>query len=136
MLVVVHTSGARLLVEGLNGCRIGPTGSLGNAQYTVAKLILDRPLARGETTAIGFTLRSSDHRPRAYTRHVLYRPADVLVLEADFHPDSLPAMCTAFYSPRRTTPEVALGPLSLGSTHRAHVTVAGAGPGMYGVRWE
>ncbi|MEV7460980.1 helix-turn-helix domain-containing protein [Streptomyces rubiginosohelvolus] len=136
VLVVVHTSGARLLIEGLNGCRIGRIRSSGNAEYTVAELVLDRLLARGETAAIDYTLRSSDHRPRAYTRHVLYRPADVLVLEADFHPDSLPALCTAFYSPRRTTPELALGPLSLGSTHRAHVTVAGAGPGMYGVRWE
>ncbi|MEV7674067.1 hypothetical protein ACWDNT_32005 [Streptomyces sp. NPDC000963] len=136
VLLVVHTSGADLLVEGLDGCRAGRIRTPATAEYTVVELILDRVLARGETAAVDYTLRYPDGGPWSHTRHVLYRPADVLVLETDFHRDGLPSRCTAFYSPRRTTPERRLATLFLGTTHRAHFTVAGAGAGMYGMRWE
>ncbi len=116
VLLVVHTSGADLLVEGLDGCRAGRIRTPATAEYTVVELILDRVLARGETAAVDYTLRYPGGGPWSHTRHVLYRPADVLVLETDFHPDGLPSRCTAFYSPRRTTPEQRLATLFLGTT--------------------
>ncbi|MFG3430380.1 hypothetical protein [Streptomyces californicus] len=136
VLLVVHTAGEALEVTELNGCRRGRIRTPAMAEYTVVELIFDRVLARGETTAFEYTLHYPGGRPWSYLRHVLYRPAGVLVLEADFHPEALPARCTAFYSPRRSTPERTLATLFLGSTHRAHFTVAGAGAGLYGMRWE
>ncbi|MEY9906186.1 transcriptional regulator with XRE-family HTH domain [Catenulispora sp. MAP12-49] len=138
IIAVMRTDKAPQRFEPVHAVRLGRIRSDPQSGYAVAEFILDRVLNRGDTATVEYL--SYDAEPSTteqnYSRHSLYRPADVLVVEVEFHPECIPAACEGFYSPRRGTPERSLGPLWVGASNSAHLALSDVQPGMYGLRWE
>ncbi|QMU76928.1 hypothetical protein GXW83_15580 [Streptacidiphilus sp. PB12-B1b] len=138
IIAVMRTDGAPTRFEAVHAVRLGRMRSDPQSGYSVAEFILDRVLNRGDTATVEYlsSYRAVESSPQNYTRHSLYRPADVLVIEVEFHPEAIPAKCEGFYSPRRETPERNLGPLWIGNSNSVHLALSDLPPGMYGLRWE
>lgn len=136
VFTVLHTPSPLSSVSAEPPCRTGRTRRGPWADYSVVELILDRVLNRGETTTVDYTARQGHVRPQSCTRHSLYRPAPVLVVETLFDSQALPARCEGFHAARLGAPERSLGPLWLGSGGQAHLALTDVEPGLYGIRWE
>ncbi|PWI41313.1 hypothetical protein [Streptomyces sp. ICBB 8177] len=138
IIAVMHTDGSPTRFETAHAARLGRVRTDPVAGYSVAEFILDRMLNTGDTATVEYVSYSAipERTPQNYTRHSLYRPAAVLVLEVEFDPKTIPARCAGFYSPRRETPEQSLGPLWIGNSNSAHLALSDLDAGMYGIRWE
>lgn len=138
IIAVMHTDGSATCFEAIHAARLGRVRTDSETGYTVAEFILDRVLNTGDTATVEYLSysESPEVSPQCHTRHSLYRPAAVLVIEVAFHPTAIPARCSGFYSPRRGTPEQSLGPLWIGNSNSAHLALSDLDSGMYGIRWD
>jgi transcriptional regulator with XRE-family HTH domain len=119
--IAVWESRAAEVIAGRH-CRLGQLRT--DAGLTVAELLFDQPLARGETAIIEYHLRY----PRAGGDRFLRRfhlPAREYVLEADFHPAALPTQCF------RTDSGETVVPNSTGFAHLVGLNVTG----KIGIQW-
>jgi len=102
----------------------------------VAEVLFDRPLARGETVIVEYTL---EHRaPLSNSNRVectLHLPVREYVLEVRFDPAAVPANCYSFRSAELDSPaqERLLRPDTAASVHAVALA---AGPCRFGIRWE
>ncbi|MEU6479432.1 hypothetical protein ABZ858_21565 [Streptomyces sp. NPDC047017] len=135
VIVVLHTGDPLADVSALAPCRTGRTRRGPRAGYSVVELILDRVLNQGDTTTVEYVM-PADAQPQSYSRHSLYLPSPVLVVEVLFHPGALPARCESYHAARVGVPQQALGPLWLGSGGTAHLALTEVEAGTYGIRWE
>jgi hypothetical protein len=106
-------------VVAVRHCRLGRLSCDGG--LTVAELIFDAPLTRGETTIIEYRVESDGGEGFAQRFH---RPTRDYVLEAIF--DELPARCMEIGSGRILTPRPS------GSTHLVGLNITGE----IGITWE
>ncbi|MBY8887067.1 hypothetical protein K7472_19770 [Streptomyces sp. PTM05] len=138
IIAVTHTDGSPTRFEAVHAARLGRVRTDPGTGYSVAEFILDRMLNTGDTATVEYVSYTATPQgpPQNYTRHSLYRPAAVLVLEVEFDAKAIPARCAGFYSPRRGTPEQSLGPLWIGNSNSAHLALSDLDAGMYGIRWE
>jgi hypothetical protein len=117
-------------------CRTGRVIESAQNGLLVAEVLFDRPLGRGETVIVEYTL---EHRlPRPYSelmQSTLHVPVREYVMEVRFDPRALPETCHSFRSaePGSRPQERLLRPDAIGAVH----TVAlGAGPCRLGIRWS
>ncbi|MGW5054627.1 helix-turn-helix domain-containing protein [Actinokineospora sp. NPDC004072] len=125
------------VVEG-DTCRIGRVARDEGAGLIAAEILLDRPLARGETTIVDYALlhpgppysRGDDSYCRRFTS-----PVREFVLELRFDPRMLPTyleQCTTDPDDQVTSRRK----LEVTPDGKAHAVVLDFGPGSMGVRWE
>ena len=101
----------------------------------VAEVLFDRPLARGETVIVEYTL---EHRaPLSGSNRVectLHVPVREYVLEVRFDPAALPVSCHSFRTAELDSAptERLLRPDTAGSVHAVALA---AGPCRFGIRW-
>ncbi|GAQ56221.1 hypothetical protein [Streptomyces acidiscabies] len=121
--------------------RLGTVVELPEEGLVVAEMLFERPLARGETVIVDYTV---EHRePRPVTRHVetaIHVPMREHLLEVRFDPEALPYACYSY----RTT---GLEGDSRGARFRreqrlrvdaagvVHAVALGAGECRFGIRW-
>ncbi|TDP90611.1 hypothetical protein [Labedaea rhizosphaerae] len=135
-VAICHSNGAPARISAAAPCRAGRSCRDPRTGYAVAEVLLDRVLHRGDTAVLEYSWLTPADPADTYHRVCLSRASQAMVLELEFSPAVVPASCTAFYSPRRTTPEQSLGPLWIGGSGRAHLAMTDAAPGMYGIRWS
>lgn len=123
------------LVCGTGTCRTGAVVEAPESGLVVAELLFERPLARGETIIVEYTL---EHRsPLPYSTNIestLHVPVREYVLEVRFDPARLPASCHSYRTAELDSrpQERLLRPDSAGSVHAVALT---AGPCRFGIRW-
>ena len=124
----------RLSVEA--PCRTGQVIEWEQSGLLVAEVLFDRPLGRGETVIVEYTL--DHHSPRPYSESMestLHVPVREYVMEVRFDPQALPVTCHSFRSaePGSRPQERLLRPDAIGAVHSVAL---GAGPCRLGIRWS
>lgn len=116
--------------------RLGAVEHLPDQGLLAAELLFDRPLARGETAIVEYTVhRASAGQPVHHLDARLNRASREHLLEVRFDRAARPGACRMFRSaaldaePRERT-------LRLDSAGAVHAVALGAGPGRFGIRWD
>lgn len=117
-------------------CRSGRVIESARNGLLVAEVLFDRPLDRGETVIVEYTLEH--HLPRPYSELIqstLHVPVREYVMEVRFDPEALPRTCHSFRSaePGSRPQERLLRPDAIGAVHSVAL---GAGPCRLGIRWS
>ena len=116
--------------------RTGRVVELPEERLLVAEVLFDRPLLRGETVIVEYTLdQLAPYACATRAGCILHVPVREYVLEVRFDPRALPAACWSFRSAELESriQERQLRPDSIGSVH----TVAlAAQPCRFGIRWR
>ena len=102
----------------------------------VAEVLFDRPLARGETVIVEYTLQHrAPLRRSSRVECTLHLPVREYVLEVRFDPEAVPVSCYSFRSAELDSPvqERLLRPDTAGSVHAVALA---AGPCRFGIRWD
>ncbi|MBF9067086.1 hypothetical protein [Streptacidiphilus fuscans] len=117
-------------------CRAGKVLQNDETGMLAAEILFDRPLSRGDTVMIEYTIEHRTPRPfSTMMQSSLHVPVREYVMEVRFDPEALPLSC---YSIRTAAPgsrpqERLLNPDTTGSV----LTVAlSAGPCSLGIRWD
>lgn len=115
--------------------RTGRVIEVPESGLVVAELLFERPLARGETVIVEYTL---EHRAPPFSTHIestLHVPVREYVLEVRFDPAALPLSCHSYRTAQLDSrpQERLLRPDSAGS---AHAVALAAGPCRFGIRWS
>lgn len=119
-------------------CKIGRVAADDDAGIIVSEIVLDAPLARGETSIIEYSLnfpgppysRGDDSYCRRFTT-----PIREFVLEMQFDPDALPAYCELYtVNPEEQT--TTRRKVEVAPNGQAHAVALDFGPGTFCVRWD
>jgi hypothetical protein len=119
-------------------CQIGRVARDEAAGLIAAEILLDAPLARGETAIIEYSLnhpgppysRGDDSYCRKFTT-----PVREFVLEVRFDPRALPAYCELYtVDPEEQT--TTRRKVEVTSNGQAHAVALDFGPGTFCVRWD
>ncbi|MEU5266396.1 hypothetical protein [Amycolatopsis sp. NPDC021455] len=104
----------------------------------VAELLFGRPINRGETHLIEYTLTNSGP-PYPECRNTHYRefrrPVPEYLLEVRFAPGTAPGNCWQ-YARHGTTGTLARRPLKLDGADGVHAVALDFGPGVFGIDWD
>jgi hypothetical protein len=128
--------------------RLGSVVELPEEGLVVAEMLFDRPLARGETVILEYTLEHRDPRPLSQCMETaIHVPMREHLLEVHFDPAALPRACYSFRTPglddltEPPVPARASGHphreqrLRLDASGSVHAVALGAGPCRFGIRW-
>lgn len=124
------------LVRAAGTCRSGRVVEVPESGLVVAELLFDRPLSRGETIIVEYTLEHRSPLPCSTNiESTLHVPVREYVLEVAFDPRALPASCHSYRTADLDSrpQERLLRPDSAGSVHAVALT---AGPCRFGIRWS
>lgn len=119
-------------------CRIGRIARDEAAGLIAAEILLNTPLARGDTTIVEYALnhpgppysRGDDTYSRKFTT-----PAREFVLELRFDPRALPAYCEQYtVDPEEQT--TTRRKIEVNAAGEAHAVALDYGPGTFCIRWE
>ena len=119
-------------------CQIGRVAQDEAAGLIAAEIVLDAPLARGETAIVEYALnhpgppysRGDDSYCRRFTT-----PVREFVLEVQFDPDALPAYCELYtVNPEEQT--TTRRKVEVTPNGQAHAVALDFGPGTFCVRWD
>jgi hypothetical protein len=119
-------------------CTIRRVATDDEAGIIVAEIVLDSPLARGETAIIEYSLdfpgppfhAGDDTYCRRFTT-----PIREFVLEMQFDPDALPAYCELYtVNPEEQT--MTRRKVEVTPNGQAHAVALDFGPGTFCVRWD
>jgi hypothetical protein len=125
-------------LKALQSCQIGRVARDEDAGIIVSEIVLDAPLARGETSIIEYSLnfpgppysRGDDSYCRRFTT-----PIREFVLEMQFDPDALPAYCELYtVNPEEQT--TTRRKVEVTPNGQAHAVALDFGPGTFCVRWD
>ncbi|MCT2583213.1 hypothetical protein [Actinophytocola gossypii] len=119
-------------------CRIGRVARDEAAGLIAAEILLDAPLARGDTTIVEYALahpgppysRGDDSYCRKFTT-----PVREFVLELRFDPRALPAYCE-LYSVDPEDQKTTRRKVEVNAAGEAHAVALDFGPGTFCVRWD
>ncbi|WP_233159003.1 hypothetical protein [Actinophytocola xanthii] len=119
-------------------CRIGRIARDEAAGLIAAEIVLDTPLARGDTTIVEYTL---NHPGPPYSRgddsycRKFNTPVREFVLELRFDPKALPAYCELYtVDPEDQT--TTRRKVEVNAAGEAHAVALDFGPGNFCVRWD
>jgi len=125
-------------IVAVQSCRIGRVARDEAAGLIAAEILLDAPLARGETAIIEYALnhpgppfsRGDDSYCRKFTT-----PVREFVLEMRFDPRALPAYCELYtVDPEEQT--TTRRKVEVTPNGQAHAVALDFGPGTFCVRWD
>ncbi|MEV0071923.1 MULTISPECIES: hypothetical protein [unclassified Amycolatopsis] len=124
-------------VHAVRNCRVGRFEADSSHGILVAELLFDRPLDRGETNLIEYSLTNAGPPyPQCRATHYreFRRPVREYLLEIRFAPEAEPARCWQYSRGGDTTPSRRR--LRLDSAHGVHAVALDFGPGIFGIGWE
>ncbi len=125
-------------IVALQSCRIGRVARDEAAGLIAAEILLDAPLARGDTVILEYALnhpgppfsRGDDSYCRKFTT-----PVREFVLELQFDPRTLPAYCELYtVDPEEQT--ITRRKVEVNANGKAHAVALDFGPGTFCVRWD
>ncbi|MDR3032788.1 MAG: XRE family transcriptional regulator [Kitasatospora sp.] len=102
----------------------------------VAELLLDRPLALGDSTVLEYEVHIPDSGPTIDYGRFFPTPVREYVLQVHFDPASVPVQCERFDRAPGTEVDRHREPLWIGASASAHVLTADQQPGQVGIRWQ
>lgn len=120
-------------LRALGGCRLGRVRTDPTAGILLGELLLERPLAEGETAVLDYELRFTGTAPADHHERRLPLGARDYLLQVHFDPAAVPADCVAYQRPDDEPAREQQ--LWIGSYHTAHLVVPEPGAGNYGIRW-
>jgi len=125
-------------ISALQACRIGRIARDETSKLIVAEIMLDTPLARGETTILEYAL-THPGPPYACADNSYCRkfttPVREFVLELRFDPRTLPSYCEL----HTTNPDeqtTTRRKIEVNAAGEAHAVGLDFGPGTFCVRWD
>ncbi len=133
-LVVTHDDQGRVprFVPGV-GCSLGREVSDPDGHVYAAELLLDRELAKDETSMFELSVELPEPVDDTNVDHYAARRLHELLLWVRFDPSRLPAYVERY---TQVGGEERSQSLALGGGAGAHAIARGFGPGVLGVRWE
>ncbi|MFB8126258.1 multiprotein-bridging factor 1 family protein [Streptomyces bacillaris] len=104
---------------------------------TTLRIGFGRPLARGESTVVAYTVDLGPHGHRT-THHERALPLHVrhYFLHVVFHPEALPASVYGYYRAHDGAPRADIRTLPLSGSGTAHILPADAAAGVHGIFWK
>lgn len=116
-------------------CHLGRMRTDPASGLTMFELVLDRPLARGDTTVMEYELRFPPGNVTDSCHRRFTRPVHQYICQVQFA-SRLPKRVHGYEQRSLTGPRRTGEQLPVGSTRSAILTVADTRPGIHGVRWE
>ncbi|MFC6596681.1 hypothetical protein [Kitasatospora paranensis] len=138
--VVVHKAD-----DGAVGCpeitsvrhaRLGRIRRRPESGLLVAELLLDRPLALGDSTVLEYEVTVPDTGPTTDYGRFFAVPVREYVLQVHFDPVAVPAHCERFDRDPGAEVDRKREQLWIGASASAHVLAPDQAPGQVGIRWE
>ncbi|WP_431679711.1 hypothetical protein [Kitasatospora sp. KL5] len=138
--VVVHKAD-----EGAVGCpeitsvrhaRLGRVRRRPESGLLVAELLLDRPLALGDSTVFEYEVGIPDTGPTTDYGRFFAVPVREYVLQVHFDPGAVPAHCERFDRDPGAEVDRKRDQLWIGASASAHVLAPDQPPGQVGIRWQ
>ncbi|MYW97635.1 hypothetical protein G3I59_45250 [Amycolatopsis rubida] len=117
-------------------CRPGCVRATPEQAFSVTELVLDHPLAPGETGIVEYRFAFRDEEPDARYDRRFRLPIAEHLLEVHFDPAALPAECLSYRQDSPTGPELETAEVRVRPGVPAHVIRTGQGAGIHGVRWR
>ncbi|MFD8597031.1 XRE family transcriptional regulator [Kitasatospora sp. NPDC059646] len=102
----------------------------------VAELLLDRPLALGDSTVLEYEVKIPDSGPTTDYGRFFAGPVREYVLQVHFDPAAVPVQCERFDRTPGAETDRHREPLWIGASASAHVLTADQQPGQVGIRWQ
>ncbi|GGK09656.1 hypothetical protein GCM10010123_44440 [Pilimelia anulata] len=123
-------------VTAMENCRIGRVRIDPDTPRLVAEVLFDRKLMVGETQL--FKFRFNDPSGIQSNQHYLWVrfPARQVVIQVNFHPDALPAVCWRFHRRHEGGPDLTREEITLGPHRSIHVVATDMQPGLVGLGWD
>ncbi|WP_406635261.1 hypothetical protein [Amycolatopsis sp. WGS_07] len=117
-------------------CRPGNVQLTPEQAFSVTELVLDYPLAPGETAIVEYRFAFRDEEPDLRYDRRFRLPVAEHLLEVHFDPAVLPAECVSYRQDSPTGPELETAEVRVRPGVPVHVIRTGQGPGIHGVRWR
>lgn len=124
-------------LQAVRNCRVGRAEVDEQHGLTVAELIFDRPIDRGETHLIEYALTNSGPPyPDCRKTHFreFRRPVREYLLEVRFEPGAAPERCWQ-YARNGDAGALVRRPLKLDGGDGVHAVALDFGPGVFGINW-
>jgi hypothetical protein len=125
-------------LHAVRNCRIGRAEVDDEHGLTVAELLFDRPINRGETHLIEYSLTNAGP-PYPECRNTHYRefrrPVREYLLEVRFDAGTIPQRCWQ-YSRKGPNDPVDRRELKLDQANGVHAVALDFGPGVFGIDWS
>jgi len=102
----------------------------------VAELLLDRPLALGDSTVFEYEVEIPPGDPTTNYARFFAVPVREYVLQVHFDPSAVPAHCERFDREPGEETDKRRQQLWIGASASAHVLAPDQAPGQVGIRWE
>ncbi|MFI6030378.1 hypothetical protein [Amycolatopsis magusensis] len=122
----------------LRNCRLGQVEVDAEHGLTVAELLFDRPIDRGETQLIEYSM-VNEGPPNPQWRHsqfrAFHRPVREYLLEVSFENGETPEKCWQYTRPGNHEPEVRRE-LKIDDANAVHAVALDFGPGVFGIEWS
>ncbi|MGC7102369.1 hypothetical protein ACPZ19_47520 [Amycolatopsis lurida] len=122
----------------LRNCHLGQVEVDSEHGLTVAELLFDRPIDRGETQLIEYSL-TNEGPPNPEWRRAqfreFHRPVREYLLEVSFNQQKIPEKCWQ-YTRRNTSEPEARRELKIDDANAVHAVALDFGPGVFGIEWS
>jgi hypothetical protein len=131
--------------EGATGCpeigsvrhaRLGRVRRCPEIGLLVAELLLDRPLALGDSTVFEYEVETPPGGPTTGYGRRFAVPVREYVLQVHFDPAAVPAHCERYERAPGAGADRLRQRLWIGASASAHVLATEQAPGQTGIRWE
>ncbi len=124
-----------------DGCRLGRIRTDEEAGITVAEILLDCRLARGDVFLLEYAFRFDPAapppaEPADYYYRAFRHPCRQYLQQVRFDAAEVPVRCFSFRASRLGAPHADTRPLSYQRGYPAHLYATDAQPGITGIRWE
>lgn len=102
----------------------------------VAELLLDRPLAQGDSTVFEYEVEIPPGGPATVYGRRFAVPVREYVLQVHFDPSAVPVHCERYERDPGAETDRLRHPLWIGASASAHALAPEQAPGQTGIRWE
>ncbi|MGH3713270.1 MAG: hypothetical protein ACRDT4_07380 [Micromonosporaceae bacterium] len=116
-------------------CRLGRIREENKTGLQAAELLFDRPLLRGETYPVEYTLRCRDDSDTCYVGWWFRYPGVAYDIALRFDSEVAPVACHRIWRLDPSTPHKDVGDLRLINGRTAHFYDPELEPGFHGIRW-
>ncbi|WP_441251114.1 hypothetical protein [Kitasatospora sp. McL0602] len=123
-------------INSVRHARLGRVRRRPEIGLLVAELLLDRPLAAGDSTVFEYELAMPPGLPTTTYARYFAMPVREYVLQVHFDPAAVPVHCEQYARDPGEETDRRRDQLWIGASASAHVLAPDQPPGQTGVRWE
>jgi hypothetical protein len=133
-------------LKAVSNCRAGRVRYLPESRLAAFEVLLGRSMRVGETHLYAYRLdyaesasaapASSSDASGNVTGRIFRDPVHLYVMQAEFHPETLPVSCSWVQRARQSAEERTVAELSLTAQNTAHFSLESSPPGAHAIRWE